>query len=251
MKSNKLDNSILNVKITYNENIIAESSQINMISIYSTFTKLFYLNNCFYLDEKLENNYFNIDIVHCSIEIENKFNERILLYNFNFRTDDFKIEKSNIILEGLPMIDYDTSNYDQNVIDVFTKWNNNEKIYFLGLNEEVKYSYNYCCLFWSGVPNLFFDSLYEINLSVVNSEIDFFNLLGEELFGPKGYIGHDSYSFEDCLQTISKNITNKTVIKLINYSNLDLVIDPHTKKFIDRCIEKKYQNFYFLKVEKY
>src|SRR5688572_22026573 len=52
------------------------------------------------------------------------------------------------------------------------------------------------CLSWTGLPdNKIKSSDYIIGGKQVNSDLDFFCLLGETFFGYRGYFGQDSYGF--------------------------------------------------------
>lgn len=85
-----------------------------------------------------------------------------------------------------------------------------------------------------------------MDLNLVKSDIDLFNVIGDLLLGPKGYVGYDSYTFEDRLGTITSNIKTNTIVKLKNYQNLKLSIRPNEWKYIDEAFKRNYKNFIFV-----
>ncbi|HBV17306.1 hypothetical protein [Chryseobacterium carnipullorum] len=231
---------LINIKIKNEEDILVESSNIRMYPVENRFSKKFILKDCSYLKD-IEKVFIDFDFVFFIIEVLNKHNESAIMYSFNFRIEDFKINQNNIHLLGVPIIDYDANNYDQNVIDIFMKWSEDKVIPFLSLDDDYKKSYNYSCLIWSGAPDEFNDSSYNIDLSLVKSDIDFYNMMGDYFFGNRGYFGHDSYSFEDILDSINRNLKEKIIIVFKRYSEISF----QDKIFIDKIIRKKYQNIKF------
>lgn len=183
----------------------------------------------------------DVDFVYFIIEITNKYNEKEILYDFNFRLEDFKKNKDKIQLLGTPIIDYDSGNYDQYVVETFMRWKKGEIISFLNLNVEYKKSYNYSCLVWSGVPREFKNNYYDIDLGLVKSNADFYNILGYSFFGDRGYIGHDSYSFEDSLNNINRYSQERVTIILKAYFEIKF----QDKLYVDKIIRKKYKNIIF------
>ncbi|WP_336960241.1 hypothetical protein [Chryseobacterium contaminans] len=236
-----INHMLINVQIKNNNIKILESNNIKMSSIKNKFSKKFILTNCIYYKNNIEQIFIDFDFVYFVIEITNKYDEKEVLYTFNLRIEDFIINQGNVQLLGIPIIDFDAKNYDQNVVDFFMKWENGEIISFLDLNTECKKSYNYSCLMWSGVPRKLNKTFYEINLELVKSNADFYNIVGNYFFGDRGYIGHDSYSFQDSFNNIIRNSEQKVTIALKKY----LDIKFQDKLYIDKIIIKEYDNIKF------
>ncbi|WP_426480573.1 hypothetical protein [Chryseobacterium sp. R2ACT005] len=232
---------LINVQVKNNNIKILESFNIKMNSIKDKFSKKFILTNCVYSKNNIEQIFIDSDFVYFVIEIINKYNEKDILYTFNFRIEDFSINQENVQLLGIPIIDFDARDYDQNVVDFFMKWGNGEIISFLDLSAKCKNSYNYSCLMWSGVPSKLNKTFYEINLELVKSNADFYNVVGNSFFGDRGYIGHDSYSFQDSFNNIIRNSEQKITIELKKY----LDIKFQDKLYIDKIIRKEYRNIKF------
>ncbi len=105
-------------------------------------------------------------------------------------------------------------------------WSKNIQVDFLNLDEDLKKAYNSCCRIWNNT-NLIINTYNEIDLNRVKSDIDFYNLMADTLLGTKGYIGHDSYTFEDRLDRILFNIEDNIIVNLLNYENLKLNINTN------------------------
>jgi len=59
------------------------------------------------------------------------------------------------------------------------------------------------CLSWTGLPDKKIKSFnYIVDGNQVNSDLDFYCLLGETFFGYRGYFGQDSHGFNDCFSEI-------------------------------------------------
>ena len=71
------------------------------------------------------------------------------------------------------------------------------------------------CLFWTGLPDKKIKSFnYIIEGNQVNSDWDFYCLMGETFFGYGGYFGQDPHGLMDCLSEIVRRTKdNETVEK--------------------------------------
>jgi hypothetical protein len=70
------------------------------------------------------------------------------------------------------------------------------------------------CLSWTGLPDTKIKSFdYIIDGNQVNSDLDFFCLLGETFFGYRGYFGQDPHGFNDCFSEIFMKSKDKTLVE--------------------------------------
>ena|SRR5688572_836753 len=71
------------------------------------------------------------------------------------------------------------------------------------------------CLFWTGLPDKKIKSLdYIVDGNQVNSDVDFYCLMGEAFFGYRGYFGQDSHGLMDCFsEIVLRTKNNETVEK--------------------------------------
>lgn len=144
---------IIIVTIRYNDLIINQSSNIEMISFNNSFKKKFILSEISYLNQDIDWDDLYMDVIYFTIEVTDKYGFKDILYAFNFRIEDSNIIEGNIILNGIPIINYDANNYNQHVIDILTGWSKNVDLEFLSLNQEEKLAYNSCCRIWNGGTN--------------------------------------------------------------------------------------------------
>ncbi|KPE49004.1 hypothetical protein [Chryseobacterium indologenes] len=235
----------MNVTIKYDNQLFIKSAYIKMVSFNKSFEKKFILDKILYINKDIDWENFYMDIVYFIIETIDINGNEELLYNFKFRVENLSIVKNRVTATGIPIIDYDGNNYNQNVIDILTEWEKNIEIDFFNLNNEAKLAYNYCCRLWNWTNKLN-NYFYEINLERVKSDIDFFNLMGYSLFGPRGYIGYDSYTFQDRIETIINNVEENTTIKFNNYQNLKLVMNLKEYEYVNKIFRKEYRKFVFI-----
>jgi hypothetical protein len=70
------------------------------------------------------------------------------------------------------------------------------------------------CLFWTGLPDKKIESFnYIIDGNQVNSEWDFYCLMGETFFGYRGYFGQDSHGLMDCFSEIFMQTKDNETVK--------------------------------------
>lgn len=238
--------NIILINVRYNDLIIIKASNITMISFNNSFEKKFILDEISYFNKDIDWESFYMDIVNFTIEIINKSDEKELLYDFNFRIDDSGIVEDKATVNGIPIIEYDANNYNQHVIDIFAIWSKNNVVDFLNLDKEEKKAYNSCCRIWNYATNKLNNNFYEINISLIKSDIDFFNVMGDLLLGERGYMGYDSYTFEDRLRMVINNIEDRTIIELKNYQNLESSMSLNEWKYVDKAFRKEYSNLVFI-----
>ncbi len=92
--------------------------------------------------------------------------------------------------------------YRQGVIDIFSMWEKNIDINWkeLSIGSYLKKDYIIACLSYSSLSTVLLDSAtYQIDLSFAKEQEDFLYLLSVALLGKRGYIGHNLFTFNDCL----------------------------------------------------
>lgn len=235
------------VSVKYNDMIICRASQIKMESFNNSFEKIFILNEVSYVNKDIDWDDFYMDMMYFIIEVINQHEDKQLLYDFHFRVEDAAVMGDRITARGIPIIRYDGNNYNQYVIDILIAWSKNQKIDFLNLDQDKKRAYCSCCrIIWDGGADQLNNEFYEVDLDLVKSDIDIFNLMGDILLGAKGYLGHDSYTFEDRLWAIINRTKVDTTISLKNYQNLQRSINPKEWEYLDRAFRREYKKLVFV-----
>ena len=70
------------------------------------------------------------------------------------------------------------------------------------------------CLFWTGLPDKKIKSFdYIIDGNQVNSDLDFYCLMGESVFGYRGYFGQDSHGLMDCFSEMVLRTKDKETVE--------------------------------------
>lgn len=238
--------NVFTVSIKYNDLMICKASQIKMESFNHSFEKIFVLSATSYVSKDIDWDDFYMDIVYFSIEVTDPYGNKELLHDFHFRIEDATATEDRITARGIPIMRYDGNNYDQYVIDIFSAWSKNQEIDFLNLDQDEKEAYCSCCRIWNWGTDKLNNWFYEVDLDLVKSDIDVFNLMGDVLLGPKGYLGHDSYTFEDRLGTIINKVEAGTTIRLKNYQNLKLSINSRELEYLDKAFRREYKNLAFV-----
>lgn len=158
----------------------------------------------FTLDEdKLQVDYD--DTLHIRITVANKDFGYVFYTSF----DLIVLDKGISTLPGFGYWIYGNASgwdkhdqYIQGEIDVFNTWQNGAAFNWSGLpaNSSAKKNYISACRLYSGISKMFSKAdIYELDLSKVKEERDFIYLTSRALIGEKSYMGHDVYTFEDCI----------------------------------------------------
>lgn len=95
--------------------------------------------------------------------------------------------------------------YRQGVIDVFKMWEKNINVNWkeLPIGSYLKKDYIRACLFFSSLSTVLLDrTTYQVDLSFATEEEDFLYLFSNAFLGERGYIGHNLFTFDDCLLEI-------------------------------------------------
>ena len=187
-----------------------------------------------YIDSKLVAECDNIHLEECATKTGRRFIFKNLTYDINFefiykmgyrmkvnvhvsflKKGDNIVFISNfniLVLDtteiypnswGLYGIIESEEEYDQDVINVFDKWQKQEKIDWFSCTTSQKESYLYACLIYSSLSsNINKRKKNQIDVSLVKEYRDFLYLISISFFGERGYIGYNFYTFCDCLLEI-------------------------------------------------
>ncbi|MEJ5104993.1 hypothetical protein [Chryseobacterium sp. MYb328] len=237
---------MMTVSVKYNDLMICKALQIKMESFNHSFEKIFVLNEISYVSKDIDWDDFYMNIVYFSIEVTDQYGNEEVLYDFHFRIEDAAATEDCITARGIPIMRYDGNNYNQYVIDILSAWSKNQEIDFLSLDQDKKDAYCSSCRIWNSGTDKLNNTFYEVDLDLAKSDIDLFNLMGDVLLGSKGYLGHDSYTFEDRLGTIINKVEADTVIRLKNYQNLKLSVNSREWEYIDKAFRREYKNLAFV-----
>jgi hypothetical protein len=123
----------------------------------------------------------------------------------------------------------------QGVIDVFNLWQLGRKFDWqaLSIHSSLKKDYNDACLKYFGLGTQILDKeIYQLDVSLILEELDFYYLAGVEFFGDRGYFGYDLHSFTDCLIELHK-YNGYTPGKTILFRGGDKINDPQIESFLN------------------
>ena len=116
------------------------------------------------------------------------------------------------------------------------------------LTTKVKRQWLRACLRWTGLPVSKIRSFsYVVDGNQVQSDVDFFCLLGEVFFGYRGYFGQDSEGFSDCFAEIfmktndkelaekgaKVNFKNTTQVKSVLHDNFHYIVESFRNAGVD------------------
>ncbi|CAA0143702.1 hypothetical protein AQ1689_100075 [Tenacibaculum maritimum] len=110
--------------------------------------------------------------------------------------------------------------------NILIDWEKGNKIDWRDLSSiDEKEAWLLACFKWSGIYlGKLKASEFSLNFEDIESVVDFYCLLGETLFGYRGYIGMDMMGFDDCIQYIYKaNNNHSTKLILKNYRKLEFL----------------------------
>lgn len=128
----------------------------------------------------------------------------------------------------------DPPEYKQGIIDVFDVWQKGESFDWLGLplHSSLKEDYNDACLKYSGLSTQIIDrEIYQIDVSLILEEMDFYYWASLEFLGEKSYFGYNLHTFKDCLIELYKHngyFHNKKVV----FKKSDRVLSPSIEIFL-------------------
>lgn len=205
-----MNKKILEIRIVFNNTIIGYCNYLKLEKEMYTSACFFSLKDFHFLKEVAFN---QEDVVNIQVYYYNKFNVKTHLLDFGIFVIDDLIQDDYLKIFGL-LIPIDGIIYDQRIIDIFYKWQNNEDIDWWTMDKDYKESYIYCCGSWSGLSKEVSRKDYIIDCSIVNEKLDFYYLLASTFFGSRGYFGDYTYTLGDCLTEIYTNSTSLTNLKI-------------------------------------
>jgi len=182
-------------------------------------------------------------VITVSVTVQNKRAQYVNLIQFDLIVLNF-YDLSNIewCVYG-HFQNLETIEYRQGIVDVFNDWQ--KGLLFNWFNKQIdsglKLDYISACMIYSGLPTKIVDKeVYQLDLSLIKEERDFYYLASLELLGDRGYFGHDFHTFRDCLLEIynHNDFFHDKKIKFINsiHPQNDELSDLFEKiraKFID------------------
>jgi len=179
-----------------------------------------------------------VDIVNKTIMVrvsaDSKCSGEISLGSFRmniYESGDFDIDSNSFWIYG--ELYNDGYEYVQGVIDVFDLWQANQRFDWFSqpTYSSLKKNYNEACYKYSGLGTKFLDKeIYQLDVSSVVEELDFFYLASMEFFGDKGYFGHDLHSFTDCLIEVHRH--NGYTCNTILFLGSDSLTDSNLKALL-------------------
>jgi hypothetical protein len=100
--------------------------------------------------------------------------------------------------------------------DIIKHWQQGKSILdWRKLTDKQKREWLYACVEWTGLPSQKIMSFnYIIDGNQINSELDFYCLIGETFFGYRGYLGQDSHGLNDCFSEIFLQTKDKETVEI-------------------------------------
>lgn len=145
------------------------------------------------------------------IHQENSF---LIEFTLKLKKNSYLKKGMNFLMLEAEILDlYDPTwyPYDQNQINLLYLWQ--EKNNYIELIKDQSL-FAITCMFVNGMPNSFpFNKKITIDCSLIRTEIHFYTIFAERIFGYGLYIGHDAFSFIDCLKYT--NVSSKNNITII------------------------------------
>jgi hypothetical protein len=99
--------------------------------------------------------------------------------------------------------------------DILEHWKQNKStLDWRPLTTKGKREWLKACLSWTGLPDKRIKSFeYIVDGNQINSDLDFYCLVGETFFGYRGYFGQDSYGLNDCFSEILMQTKNHETVE--------------------------------------
>lgn len=114
------------------------------------------------------------------------------------------------------------------VYNFFVRWKRGELIDWKKLSAETeKESWIRACFHWTGIAtSITQNGVYVLDANLVSSRTDFYCLLGEVLFGYRGYIGAEGNALLDCLIILSRlGKEHNSILQIVNSKRLKEVFE--------------------------
>ncbi|MFL9839185.1 hypothetical protein ABS768_16890 [Flavobacterium sp. ST-75] len=133
------------------------------------------------------------------------------------------------LVTGISIIpDEDFSLYQIYVYNFFVRWKRDELIDWKELSAEAeKEGWIRACFKWTGIAtSIIQNGVYVLDANLVSSRTDFYCLLGEVLFGYRGYIGAEGNALLDCLIILSHSgKEHNSILQIVNSKRLEEVFE--------------------------
>lgn len=145
--------------------------------------------------------------------------------NYVFNASDIIVKNIELILIGI--LNDPLGIYNQGYVDNFKLLTDKrEKINWYQLNEKQKYYYLRGCCLLNGVrediDNM--NSVIQIDLSKVRTNLDVYYEIGKAFFNSYGYFGTEFHSFRDCLINIDQSMKKREKMPILDikgYKNFE------------------------------
>ncbi|SKA40232.1 hypothetical protein SAMN04488128_105147 [Chitinophaga eiseniae] len=165
-------------------------------------------------------------------KLEDVFYIQFGVFVFDYRESGI----DELWIDGL-VCDSDEIAYRQGIIDVFDFWQRGQSFDWFSepINSLLKRDYIVACSMYSGLNTQLLDKdIYEIDISLIKEQRDFFYLASITFIGDRAYLGHDFHSFTDCWIDIYRDngwFNNKKVRLL----NTNAIHDPAVSSLISEA----------------
>lgn len=142
-----------------------------------------------------------------------------------FSVSDILITNREIVLTGI--LNDPLGIYNQGYIDNFKLLSDKKgKIKWYEFNDKQKYYYLRGCYLLNGVRENIdnTNSVIEIDLSKVRTDLDVYYEIGKAFFNTYGYFGTEFHSFRDCLVSVKESMKIKgrmPTLKIKGYKNFE------------------------------
>lgn len=165
----------------------------------------------------------NISELSIEVYFTNCYNSRLLYSDFRLTLiSHIGYLGSDLKVTGLPEFSTYPTNYNQNVVTIFNKWQTGDKVNWHELTIDEKEDYLTACRIWSGLPQKLTPKTDKLNLENVYDSITFSILFGETFLGQRGFFSIEYNVLHDCLIEIwNRNPESlKTQIILYNAAHI-------------------------------
>ncbi len=147
----------------------------------------------------------------------------------------------NLHFEGIgPMeflCDFIPQSYNQEVINIFKDWDNNNPIHWQSLPVKMRNAWLVACLYWSGLPKQLKKDSFVVQGPLVKDEPDFYCLMGEVFFGERGYFGQDLDGLDDCMVGFSGGQSQNPTVTFKDSDRLMKTLENTREKYFETIVK--------------
>lgn len=228
--------------------LIAEAKNIQLEFYAPTTLRKFYLKN---VNPKVQDiQLYHGDEVRIQISFYHRY-ENSLYYSDIIDIglyDSNKVSDELWVLEGT--LTSEMVYYSQGVIDVYNHWQANKEANWHNLPTGITIlDYISACLkYTSIIEDTPKEKVFEIDFSLIKSELDIACAFAEAFFGKRSYMGRYLDTLEDCILTLYHKRGSYFEDKTIKLKNLDKSIPDEVKAVIPE-LKKILKNFKFQLIE--